>query len=316
MSADPVLMRDRPASPSTDPVSDMLSLLSTRSALSARLEAGGDWALDFAGYAGIKFVALLEGACWLSLAGNAPVQLAAGDCFLMTRGAPYRMGSGLAVTPRAASDVFARATDGIARVGQRVDAVAMGGRFDFDPSHASLLLDALPDIIHVDARSEAASVVRWVLARLANELAEPQPGAALMRDHLAHVLLLQMLRAHLATATRDTIGWLSALADPRIGRSLTRMHADPAARWTLESLARDAAMSRSAFALRFKSLVGSAPLDYLLRLRMLAAARLLRTRRTTIAAVAEELGYESDSAFGHAFKRVMGVSPGAYRTGG
>jgi AraC-like DNA-binding protein len=340
MPSDPEFMRDRLAvaevgAPSghapglpADPLSDVLALLSPRSALSARLVASGDWALRFAAFEGMKFVALTRGHCWLEMSHAPPVRLQAGDCFLMARGLSYRLASDLALGSVDAHGVFAQARDGIARVGEedgqdvrRGGAVTelVGGRFDFETLHARLLLDALPSLVHVKAVSKAVSkaakVVHWLLAQLVVELAGARPGAALMRDHLAQLLLLQMLRCHLASPRDNLTGWLAALTDARLTAALACMHSAPSTRWTLEQLANSAAMSRSTFALRFKSVVGQAPLDYLLRLRMMIAARALRSERATVSAIAGTLGYDSDSAFSHAFKRVMGMSPKAYRTG-
>jgi AraC-like DNA-binding protein len=293
-----------------DPFSDVLALLNPKGFLSARLAAGGDWALRFNGYEGVKFNAVLQGRCWLAVEGvEHPVALQAGDCYLLTDGRHYRLASDLALPTEEAAPYFARATGGVAQVGDTADVMLMGGRFAFDEAHAAMLLDALPPVVHVPAASAHAGVIQWVLARLADEVSQPAMGATLMADHLAHILFVQALRAHAASGGAQAVGWLRALSEPRLAKALGLMHGAPAQRWTVDALASAAGMSRSTFAGRFKSAVGVAPLDYLLRWRMRLAARELRGGRKSVSAVALSLGYESESAFSHAFKRVMGAAP-------
>jgi AraC-like DNA-binding protein len=112
---------------------------------------------------------------------------------------------------------------------------------------------------------------------------------------------------------RAGAGWLQALGDPRVGAAIRLLHAEPARRWQLQELAAAAGMSRSNFALRFKQLAGLAPLDYLLRWRMRLGAKALRGGSDPVSAIAWALGYQSESAFSHAFKRINGMSPQAYR---
>ena len=134
-----------------------------------------------------------------------------------------------------------------------------------------------------------------------------------MVDHLAHMLLVQVLRAFLASGEQLPVGWLGALADARIGLALNLMHRSPGRRWALRDLTLATGMSRSAFSSRFKGLVGTAPLDYLLRWRMQLAAKRLRSSEEPISSIAFSLGYKSESAFGNAFKRVTGKAPRRYQ---
>ena len=294
-----------------DPFSDVLALLNPQGFISARLSAGGDWALRFNGYEGVKFNAVLRGRCWLAVDGIAePIALQAGDCYLLTDGRHYRLASDLALDAKEARPYFERAVAGVAQVGDDTGEVMLiGGRFAFDAAHAAMLVDALPPVVHVPAASEHAGVIQWVLSRLAEEVSTPAPGSTLMAEHLAHMLFVQALRAYFAAAGPQPVGWLGALSDPKLATALGLMHEEPARRWTVDALAAAAGMSRSSFAERFKAAVGVAPLDYLLRWRMRLAARALRGGRLTVSAVALSLGYESESAFSHAFKRVMGCAP-------
>jgi AraC-like DNA-binding protein len=147
------------------------------------------------------------------------------------------------------------------------------------------------------------------------ELREPQPGSFLVAQHLAHMMLVQALRLHLADGSSGGVGWLFALANKQMGAALRAMHDDPAQRWTLQELAERAGMSRSSFALKFKATVGASPMDYLTRWRMLLAGDRLASSSDPISVIALSLGYESESAFSTAFKRVMDCSPRRYSRG-
>ena len=147
------------------------------------------------------------------------------------------------------------------------------------------------------------------------ELREPQPGGSLIIQHLAHMILVEALRLHVAAPGKGSTGWLFALADRQMGAAIRAMHEEPGRRWTLEALAREAGMSRASFALKFKQAVGQPPMDYLTRWRMLLASDRLAARAEPVGKVALSLGYESESAFSTAFKRVMGRAPRGYQGG-
>jgi AraC-like DNA-binding protein len=144
------------------------------------------------------------------------------------------------------------------------------------------------------------------------ELREARPGGFLVAEHLAHMMLVQALRLHLAEGLSGGVGWLFALADEQMSSAISAMHADPAHGWTIQKLAECAGMSRSAFALKFKQTVGASPMEYLTRWRMLLAGDRLVNSGDPISTIGLSLGYESESAFSQAFKRVMGSSPRQY----
>jgi len=296
-----------------DPLSDVLSLLNARGVLSARLIAGGDWCIQSPAYEGVRFGALLRGRCQLALDDSAQtINLQAGDGYLLTDGRPYRIGSDLALPAVSMRDVLEQVVDGVAYCGNRPDVQLLGGRFHLEGSNARYLLDDLPPVIHVPGGSDEATVQRWVLERISIELATKQAGLSAMVDNLAHIMVVQMLRDYL-TAGRHHVGWLAALNDDKLGRVLTKMHESPMRHWSVDELASLASMSRSAFASRFSNLVGTSPLNYLIRWRMRLAARALVQSKASVSAIAYAHGYESESAFSNAFKRVMGSAPRAYR---
>jgi AraC-like DNA-binding protein len=154
--------------------------------------------------------------------------------------------------------------------------------------------------------------MQWYLERMIVVLRNPQPGGTLLSEHLAHMILIEVLRLHVADKKTEGLGWLFALADQRLCRALTAMHERPGYRWSLKELAGLAGMSRSAFALRFKEKVGTSVMEYLTRWRMLLAGDRLLSSHDSVSTIALSLSYESDSAFSFAFKREMGCSPRQY----
>lgn len=295
-----------------DPLSDVLSLLRPKTAISAGLDAGGEWAIRFPAHDGIKFNTVLRGACWVSVEGeDERVRIEAGDCFLLTRGRPFLFVTENAPPPIDSATIYDHATDGIATCNGGGDFFLIGGRFSFEGDHAGLLFDALPSIVHIRDASNQAAVLRWALEQLALELKQGSPGGALMADHLAQIMLLQVLRLWLASGKQS--GWLGALADQRLARALGAMHAEPQRRWTLVELAGLAGMSRTTFAERFRDVVGQTPLDYLAGWRMRLAADRLHRSGDSVAAIGFSVGYESEAAFSTAFRRVMGHTPMQHR---
>lgn len=293
-----------------DPLSDVLRLLKPTSFGLRGLNAGGNWQLHFPASPGIKAYAIESGTCWMLLDGGGdPVRLGAGDVVLLPGRSAFRLYTSTAAEPINAFQFFPSfpvGTTGTINGGG--DCFGIGGFFDFEGRHTELLLNVLPAAVHI--RSEAGRAALGVLIdRLMQELREPQLGSALIAGHLAQTLLVEALRLHLADAPGQARGWLAALGDLRMRAALSAMHADPAKPWTLANLARTAGMSRSSFAAHFKETVGEPPLEYLTRWRMMLAADRLAQGRTTLAMVAPTVGYNSESAFGAAFKRVLGQSP-------
>jgi len=148
-------------------------------------------------------------------------------------------------------------------------------------------------------------------------MAEQAPGSEVVANRLAEALFIQAIRAHIASGAESCQqGWLRAIFDPQIGASLNSIHENVNRGWTVESLAGAAGMSRSAFAARFKELLGQTPLEYVTEWRMQKAMQLLQQNDKKLIEVAQSVGYETDAAFSKAFKRIMGLSPGEYRHNG
>ena len=295
-----------------DPLSTVLSLLKPRSYTCGGFDLAGEWCLQFGPYDGIKCYTLMSGQCWISMEGLAdPVRITKGDCFLLTSGWPFRVASDLSIPP---IDISAASgfplQGGIATYNGGGECVGLGGHFGLS-GDASILLRLLPPIVHLSKESHRAAM-RSSLEGMMEELRDPQPGGSIIAQHLAYTMLVQALRLHLAESANKSVGWLFALADPQMSKAMNCIHGDPAHRWTLEHLAERAGMSRSGFALRFKEVVGTSPMEYLTRWRMLLAADKLTNSADSLAKVAASIGYESESTFSIAFKRVMGCSPRQY----
>jgi AraC-like DNA-binding protein len=185
------------------------------------------------------------------------------------------------------------------------------GAVRFDHPAAKHLIKVLPHVLYV----RQADDMRATIDLMAAEARNLRPGGEAVITRLADVLVIQTIRSWLANDPAARTGWLGALQDQQIGQALALIHRDPAQPWTVERLARQTAMSRSAFAARFTDLVGEPAMRYVTRWRMHVAINRLKDRDSTVSEIARGLGYESEAAFSRAFKRIVGVSPGQARAG-
>ena len=179
---------------------------------------------------------------------------------------------------------------------------------------ANPLLNLLPPLIHCSGSD--GRVTRWLeptVRLLASESASTTPGRTTILNRLAEIVFIQLVRSWIDGVPETEGGWLRALADPQLGLALEAIHSEPGAQWTVASLAARARMSRSAFAERFKNVVGDTPLEYLTRWRMQRAAGLLESGDAPVKEVVAASGYASEAAFRTAFKKWVGVAPGSYR---
>ena len=185
------------------------------------------------------------------------------------------------------------------------------GAVRFDHPAAQRLVDLLPEAIHLEAwGSPQAEWMQSTLRLMADEARELRPGGEAVITRLADILVIQAIRSWIASEPAPA-GWLGALKDQEIGRAITLIHRHPDRAWTVESLAREIFMSRSAFSARFRELVGEAPMAYVTRWRMQLAVTWLQESEAKLADLPQRLGYSSDAAFSRAFKRTIGVPPGS-----
>lgn len=305
-----------------DPLDDVFAAMRVQSAVYARLETRAPWGLSLAGGQSARFGLVVRGSCLLQVEGRAgTISLTAGDCYVLAGGSPYVLCDDLK-TPRVSCVQAVRdKVGGVVELGAAdttaknagTQATIICGWFSFDEASAQPLTDLIPPVLHVRMDQARSNTLQASLQLLAMETAEPDMGSGIVVSRLADIIFVHAIRAHIANAGDDELGWLTALADKKLGAALRAMHKDMAHNWTVESLARVAGLSRSAFALRFKEKVGESPLEYLTRWRMFKAGCLLRQHDKSLGEIADLVGYESDVAFNKAFKRVKGVPPGEYR---
>lgn len=281
--------------------------------MSTGLEATGRWAIRVAALPTLKCNAVRKGECWLEVEGRRWL-VRAGDCFLVAPGLSFVIGTDLSRVPRPAEEVFSGCEAlPIARfhAGTGLDFMCLSGRMDIPPL-ASSLIEALPAVTVVPGDSPVAERIAWLLGRLEEESRMNAPGGVAMAAQLMQVIFIELIRMLQVDERR---GWLAALSDARIGPAIRAIHADPGRDWRLEELAGISHLSRSQFSARFRSLVGHAPIDYLLHWRMTLARKALAESGRSIADIAVDLGYSSESAFGVAFRRVTGTTPRRLRRG-
>lgn len=294
-----------------DPLSQVLFVAEAQAAVSTGLEARGAWALSVSPAQVLKCNVVRTGQCWLD-AGGTQWRLEVGDCFLVAPGHAFVLGSDLSLPPIPAEQVFAGSGSApFARLdgGAGADFRSLGGRMEL-PASAELLTSALPVVAVLRSDSQAAQRIGWLLDRLEEESTHVSPGREAVSSALMQLVFIELFRGlpHVQTG-----GWLAALADPRLGPALQAIHREPGRSWKVSDLADVASLSRSRFARRFHDVVGRSPMDYVLHWRMALATRRLAEPGSTVAEVAEALGYSSESAFGAAYRRATGHSPRGQR---
>lgn len=299
-----------------DVLSEVLTLIRLRGELVYTAMLDAPWGLAFQrGPAHFHFVE--SGQAWVIPAGEAPKLAREGDLMLLPKGTGHVItdapGSPVENIEVIAAEHFDRDGLILRHGGGGAPTRLVGGFFSFEGSPLPAVMSALPPLIHIP-RGDAgappwlAAISRFLLA----EAQEPNPGSSLMISRLIDLLVIRTLRSW-AASEAARMGWLGGLGEERIGRVLSAMHADPFHRWTVQSLAQIATMSRSIFAERFSAAVGEPPLRYLSRWRLTIAADLLRSGGLKVTEAAYRSGYASDAAFSRAFKAHFGYAPSEAR---
>ena len=302
-----------------DPLGEALHFLRMSGSFYCLSEFTAPWALDLPPMQDcVMFHVVTAGECRLEVPGAEICTLRPGALALVPHGRGHSLSSGSGVTAAKLFDLPREL------VSDRYEHLRHGGggapttmlcaavRFE-DPS-AQHLLRLLPRLIAVDAwNSPELEWLQSTLRFLNTEARELRAGGETVITRLADILVIQAIRSWIATDPQAQTGWLGALRDKQIGRAIALIHRDPARDWTVASLASAVGMSRSAFAARFTELVGEPAMHYLSRWKMHAALTWLKESDAPLSQLASKLGYESEAAFSRAFKRLMGVSPGAAR---
>jgi AraC-like DNA-binding protein len=293
-----------------DPLSDVIALLRPNTAISKPISGRGRWGVRYVAHDAPGFTIILKGACWIAFEGEQPLKLEKGAFLLLPATPAFTLSShpGIACEPRDPMDVPVRHGE---QEGE-ADFESLGGTFRIEAANAPLLLALLPRMIHVPP-SEGRSVrFGRVIDLIMEECGGDEPGKDLILGRMLEVLLVEALRLHGVATDDDRAGLLNGMRDPALARVLGAMHADVRADWTVASLARIAGQSRSAFAARFGAVLGCGPIEYLVRWRMALAKDALLRGAKTLDRIADEIGYESASAFSTAFRKRLGCPPGKF----
>lgn len=265
----------------------------------------------------VIFHLITEGTCFVEMDDQPPTCLIAGDVVVFPRGDAHRMSSELNLKPAKGSplqEVLSRRPRLLSYGGGGPVTRIVCGYLACDARLAHMLLGGLPSLVRVNLRGSNAGAWLETSVRYAlNEARSPRPGGEGVLAKLAEVLFIEVLRLYMNERRDDRTGWLASLGDPIVGAALNALHKRPAYAWSLDELANAASTSRSVLAERFHALVGSTPMQYLTQWRMLLAANLLSRSNATLARIAEDVGYQTDTAFSRAFHREFGVPPATWR---
>jgi AraC-like DNA-binding protein len=313
-----------------DALSDVLRAVRLTGAVFFDVEAAPPWAAETPPGAAIigsvlpsadhlmSYHVVTRGSAWACVADRPPIELVAGDVIVFPHGDAHVLSSapGLREPPNLA--LFRSPKEGrlpfalsIGRADDDNPTHIVCGFFGCDARPFNPLLAALPRIIHV--RRGGGGAVGAFATFAASESRSQRPGGDCVLGHLSELMFVDVVRRYLEGLPPERMDWLAALREPFVGRALAALHENPARPWTLELLAREAALPRAALIERFRAFVGHSPLQYLTNWRMQLAANQLCTRNDSVAAIAERIGYESEAAFTRVFRKAVGVGPSAWR---
>jgi AraC-like DNA-binding protein len=303
-----------------DPLGEALHFLRMTGVFYCRSEFTAPWGLALPPFDNcVMFHMVTEGECWLAVEGTEPYLLRPGELALVPHGEGHQLLSAPGLTAQKLFDLTRE------QVSERYELLRHGdggtactaicGVVQFDHPAARQLVRLLPQLITVNAWGSAPDT-EWIhstLRLMADEARESRAGGETVITRLADILVIQAIRAWIARDPAAKTGWLGALQDKQIGRAIASIHRSPGTAWTLDVLAAEVGMSRSAFAERFTQLVGEPAMRYVVRWQMQTAHGWLKDDHLSLSQVATRLGYESEAAFSRAFKRIIGLSPGAAR---
>ena len=319
-----------------DPLSDVLRTIKLKGALFFMVDATSPWCIEvphtneFADIIlpearhVVSYHVAVEGHGLAVVPGAEPIPFAEGDIIVIAGGDPYTMMSGPGVTPEFTPEEILQffrdcADRKLPFVIPEGGGNPPGAKFicgflgcDFAPFNP--LIGALPSILNIRRReTHDADLLDQLVSLAMAEVKTPRTGGETVRLGLSELMFVEVLRRHLQALPPDEQGWLAGLRDPKVGRALMHLHADPARNWTLDDLAREAGASRSVLAERFLQFVGETPMRYLQLWRIQLAARLLADGSAKVASIAEEVGFAAEASFSRTFKKVTGLTPSAWR---
>lgn len=330
---------------SHDTLSDVLRTVRLRSSLFFDLSCAGIWLAEAPGSGDIAAMVMPEvdqvidyhvvtrGECWIAVQGEPPLRLGQGDIVILPQGDPHVVSSAPSIRADAGIDWSremklhnrpfrvaqrGRAMPGPASCGgepgkdYEVNTSLICGFIGCDRRPFNPLLATLPRLLHLPA-SAGNSWGAQFAQLAASESGNRRPGSEVLLERMSEMMFVDAIRRHIDQMPETSTGWLAGLRDRFVGRALALLHENPTANWSIDELGHQVGLSRSALHERFVALVGLPPIQYLAQWRMQLAARMLRESQSSVLSVALRSGYESEAAFGRAFKRLVGMPPAAWR---
>ena len=315
----PQNMTDRPVfEHRMDPLSEVFGSLGIQHAIYTRLEATAPWGFHYPEDRDprIRFGLMVRGSALLKFKNQRQtISLSGGDVFIsILSDEPFT----LVDHPRSPVADYRKLrkleVDSVIRYGGGgAPTTLVNGSFGMNAFEAPLISAILPRYLHLRLDQNRSHAFQSVLDLLATETAQPGIASSRLISCLYESLFVYAIRAYASSSEAPPKGWLAAMSDKHLGKAIQAMHAGFDKSWSVESLAREARMSRSAFALKFKTVLGRTPLEYLTRWRMHKAGALIRSNNMSFSEAASAIGYGSENSFSRVFKREMGVAPREYR---
>ena len=297
------------------PFDEVIGGMQVGSASYVQFQLRAPWGIRFSTGTQARLVVVARGRCWLRWSGSKkPMQVEAGGCLIIKPGIAFDMSDGEQRKVISCESLQA-SRDGyvVEHGGTGEPAELLIGRFSFDPVASEPLVAPMPPLVHVPLDKAHAELVQGTLALIGRETTQDGLGAGFVIQRLTDALFVQTMRALFSTGRDFAPGWVTAHADRRVAKAIRAVHAELARAWTVADMAREAGLSRSSFAAVFTAAVGESPLDYITNWRIYRAKVLLSSSDESLAEIASRVGYDSDTALSRAFKRKVGVPPGAFR---
>jgi len=323
-----------------DTLSEVLRSVRLRGAVFYYLGFGHEWAVEappakeIAGAVipgaehVMEYHVITKGSGWAAIVGEPPVRLETGDIAMFPHGDTHVLSSapGIRPTPMDPEWVYATRDDPkpIPIVFHTLTQFSYGEPVPESPTNVACgflgcdlrpfnpLIATLPRLLHLPAAGDGAWISQ-VMRQAVDASQNKRPGGDAVLERISEMMFVDAVRRYVERLPDSSTGWLAGLRDRHVGRALTLIHEDPARAWTIDALADEIALSRSAFYERFVRLIGQPPMQYLTQWRMQAAANLLRHSHAPVASIALDVGYESEAAFARAFKRLVGTPPASWR---
>jgi len=291
---------------------DLMRLLQPRAALfGGGLDALGPWALAFRKRDDLLFCWIERGECQLVRPGCAPVLMRQGDFALIYTSTSFTLTSDTSIEPLDSEMAVAAAKNVRLTLGSGVDRpiTLHAGKFILRKVNDDLLAGLLPPLIHIASDDLSLDRIRSLLTMNEMEARQPGPASEFITLRLVELVLVEILRSHRPLVGEEKTGLLAGLADPITAKALAAIHRDVARNWTVGELAKLCGVSRTSFSNRFRTIIGMAPIEYLLRWRMSLAKDALSRGTKSVGEIALEIGFQSSSAFSTAFTNAVGCSP-------